>query len=49
MPAIDNIDYCMVAEERQKRIKPVKHLLEERQDEGLDENNMESLDYLCSN
>ena len=46
--AIDNVDYCMVAKERKRRIKPVKHLLEEREDVGMDEDDLELLDYLCS-
>ena len=46
---IDNIDYCKVAEERQWRVKHLQHLLEEREDGGLDEEDMEWLDYLCSN
>ena len=46
---IDSIEYCEVAEERQWRIEPLLHLLEEREAGGLDEEDLEWLDYLCSN
>ena len=46
---IDSIEYCEVAEERQWRVEPLLHLLEEREAGGLDEEDLEWLDYLCSN
>ena len=49
MADIDNIEYREVAEERQWRVEPVQHLLEEREAGGLDKDDLEWLDYLCSN
>ena len=43
---IDSISYCQVAEERQWRVELVELLLLEREEEGLDKDNLELFDWL---
>ena len=43
---IDSISYCEVAEERQWRVELVEFFLLEREQEGLDKDDLELLDWL---
>ena len=45
---IDNISYCEVAEERQLRVELVEWLLPDREQECLDKDDLELLDWLCT-
>ena len=46
---IDNIQYCEVIEDRRWRVEPVQHLLVEREEGGLAEEDLEWLEWLCTN
>ena len=46
---IDNIQYCEVIEDRRWRVEPVQHLLVEREEGGLEEEDLEWLEWLCTN
>ena len=45
---LENISYCEVAQERQWRVELVELLLLEREQGGLDKDDLELLDWLCT-
>ena len=46
---IENLLYCEMSEERKWRVELVELILMEREQEGLDEDDLELLDWLCTN
>ena len=45
---IESLIYCKVHQERQWRVELVELLLLEREKDGLDEDDLELLDWLCT-